>query len=246
MDKTVALLYDARDRPRDELRRTLLDACAPRILEGGALRLSLCIADEHAAVRSPSPFPLFGRRISGLLNVWSEAGAPVDPLLAPLRAAGFEVHAYDVEESVYTDYGDNAHAKPRDWPDGQRSPGITAVTLMRRPRRLDPDEWVRRWHGRMSPVSERIQPRTRYVRNRVRAPLAPGAPPFAGIVEEAWPSARHVSNPFLFYGARNTRELVVNAAAIVAAVCSFLTLWRVETVMMSEYFVRTGFAPDVA
>ena len=246
MNKAVALLYDTRGRSREELRRTLLDECAPRILELGALRLSLCIADEQAAVRSPSPFPLFGRRICALLNVWSEAAAAVEPLLAPVRSAGFEIHAYDVEESVYTDYGDNAHAKPRDWPDGQRSPGITAVTLMRRPRRLDRDEWVRRWHGRMSPVSERIQPRTRYVRNLVRAPLTPDAPPFEGIVEEAWPSARHVASPFLFYGASTPRELVVNAAAIVAAVCSFLTLWRVETVMMSEYFVQTGFVPDVA
>ena len=240
MNKEVALLYDTRGRSREELRRTLLDECAPRILELGAPRLSLCIADEHAAVRSPSPFPLFGRRICALLNVWSEAAAAVEPLLAPVRAAGFEVHAYDVEESVYADYGDNAHAKPRDWPDGQRSPGITAVTLMRRPRRLDRDEWVRRWHGRMSPVSERIQPRTRYVRNSVLWSVTKSAPPYEGIVKEAWPSKQHVEDPMLFYCADGDKQrLKQNVARMMASVQGFLDLPRIRSATLSEYLLKT-------
>jgi hypothetical protein len=113
---------------------------------------------------------------------------------------------------------------------------------MERPRRLDRDTWMRRWHGRQSPMSEAMQPRCRYVRNVVLRPLTPGAPPFEGIVEEAWPSFRHVTNPFLFYGASNPFELIKNMAIMLYSVVSFLDLWRIRTVTMSEYFLRSDFA----
>jgi len=70
----------------------------------------------------------------------------------------------------------------------------------RSPRRIPEDEWLRRWHGRMSPVSESIQPRQRYTRRHVRAVLTEGAPPFAGIVEEVFASPRHVRNPLARVG----------------------------------------------
>jgi hypothetical protein len=91
----------------------------------------------------------------------------------------------------------------------------------------------------MSPVSERIQPRARYVRNLVLDAITPGAPPFEGIVEEAWPSKIHVMNPYLFYGARSTIELAVNMTRILSAVLGFLELTKIRTTMMSEYFLRT-------
>jgi hypothetical protein len=173
------------------------------------------------------------------VNVWVAELASRFALEGVLRNAGFQVAGYVVEEQIYTDYGGNAHASPRDWPDGVRSPGVLAVTLMERPGRLDREEWMRRWHGRQSPMSEAMQPRCRYVRNVVTRALNPGAPPFEGIVEEAWPSFRHVTNPFLFYGAANVFELVKNMAIMLRSVTSFLTLWRIRTVMTSEYFLET-------
>jgi hypothetical protein len=116
---------------------------------------------------------------------------------------------------------------------------VTAVTLLERPKRIPRDEWIRRWHGTMSPVSEEIQPRTRYVRNLVLEALTPGAPPFEGIVEECWPSPGYVTNPFLFYGARNVWQLARNMIRILRAVTSFLDLRRIRAVMMSEYFIKT-------
>ena len=104
-----------------------------------------------------------------------------------------------MSESLYTDYGQNEFAAPRGWPDGERSPGLVMVTLMERPPRLGYEEWVRHWHEVQSPVSAAIQPRTRYVRNAVFRPVTEGAPPYEGIVEECWPSARHVEDPMLFY-----------------------------------------------
>jgi hypothetical protein len=239
IDKLVYLLWDPQCRSREELRRTLLDGCAPRLLGAGAQRLQMNIADDRAEVRSPAPGVPFERPMCAAVNVWidGEARAACED---ELRRCDFLIAGYRVEEQIYTDYGGNRHAEPRSWPDGERSPGVLAVTMMERPRRLAREEWIRRWHGRQSPMSEAMQPRSRYVRNVVLEALTPGAPRFEGIVEEAWPSFEHVTNPFLFYGASNPFELLKNMAIMLRSVLSFLTLWRIRTVMTSEYFVVSG------
>jgi len=233
--KRVLVLWESNTLSRLERSALLLKRGMPALLEDGAEQLSVLIADEHAAVRSPNPFPLSGHKPVAVVNLWGAVPSAV----AILTALGFTVASYQVDESIYRDYGGNEHAAPRDWPDGQRSPGVTAVTFMERPARLSEAEWLRRWHGRMSPVSESIQPRTRYVRNHVQQASA-GAPPLAGIVEEAFPSPRHITQPMLFYGASGPLSLVVNVLRILAAVTHFLTLWRIQTVVMSEYFILTN------
>ncbi|MFQ5416267.1 MAG: hypothetical protein ACE5FL_04365 [Myxococcota bacterium] len=246
LEKIVYILWDPHRRGGEELRRLLLDGCAPQLRRYGARRLQMNIADDRARVRSPAPGVPFERPMSAAVNVWLEDVEARFTLEDELRRSGFLIAGYHVEEQIYTEYGGNRHAGPRDWPDGERSPGVLAVTLMERPRRLDREEWIRRWHGRQSPMSEAMQPRSRYVRNVVIQGLTPGAPPIEGIVEEAWPSFEHVTNPFLFYGARNPFTLVKNMAIMLHSVVSFLTLWRIRTVMTSEYFIASGEAASRA
>jgi len=239
LTKIVYILWADPSRDKREIRSTLLSNCAPALQHHGAERLQMNIADELAEVRSPAPGVPFERPMCAQVNVHVADVADRFALEEVLRRAGFQVSGYVVEEQIYTDYGGNEHGAPRDWPDGVRSPGVLAVTLMERPRRLEYDEWIRRWHGRQSPMSEAMQPRARYVRNVVKEVLTPGAPPFEGIVEEAWPSFEHVTNPFRFYGAKNVFELIRNMAIMLRSVTSFLTLWRIRTVMTSEYFLAT-------
>lgn len=239
LEKVVYLLWAPAEWDKERIRVGLLERCAPELLQHGAVRLQMNIADRFAEVRSPAPGVPFERAMCAQVNVWLDDLESRYALEGALRREGFQVAGYLVDEQIYTDYGGNTHAAPRDWPDGERSPGVLAVTLMERPRRLSYDEWIRRWHGRQSPMSEAMQPRARYVRNVVKRALTPGAPPFEGIVEEAWPSFEHVTDPFLFYGAKNVFELVKNMAIMLRSVISFLTLWRIRTVMTSEYFLAT-------
>ena len=53
------------------------------------------------------------------------------------RRSASAAPGYLVTESLYRDYGDNEHAAPRDWPDGQRSPGIITLTRVRQARRRE-------------------------------------------------------------------------------------------------------------
>lgn len=239
LHKLVYLLWPIKGQEKKKTREILLGDLSSRIIGSGAVRLTMDIDDPEADMRSPAPKLYSGEPICALLNVWVEDMNSRKNIEDMLRYAGFRLAGYLVEESIFTEYGGNRHAGPRDWPDGRRSPGITLVTLMERPKRLGRDEWIRQWHGTMSPVSEEIQPRTRYVRNLVVEAITPGAPPFEGIVEEAWPSKRHVSNPFLFYGADNIWQLAGNMCRILKAVRSFLDLRRIRTTPMSEYFIKT-------
>lgn len=232
MPKIVIVLFDGPD-DRAARRALLVHDVAPRL---DCARLQLCVADEHSDVRGPSPFSPGDVDPVALVSAWTDAP---DDVLAPLREAGFTAHAWEVESDVYTDYGEHPAFGPRDWPDGERSPTVTSVNFLERPASMELDEWIARWRGRMSPVSAELQPRVRYVRNLLLEPLTEGAPEWQAIVEEVWPTPRHVANPFLFYGAGNPFTLAANMTRVLAAVMSFIRPWRVRAVMMSEYFLRT-------
>jgi hypothetical protein len=239
LNKIVYCAWPPRGQDRGKSRDILLDELAPLLVRAGAVRMSMDISDPESSMRSPAPKLYRDQPICGLINIWLKDMSKCKHIEGLLAAAGFRIAGYLVDESVYTDYGGNRHSAKRDWPDGHRSPGVVAVTLMERPARIPREEWIRRWHGTMSPVSEAIQPRARYVRNLVLSPLTEGAPPFEGIVEEVWPSKKHVSNMFLFYGAENIFQLARNMYRILRTVKSFLDLRSIRTTIMSEYFIKT-------
>jgi hypothetical protein len=218
--KLIYLLWSPKGLTRAETTDILLREVAPQLLEVGAVQLTLDIADPESKMRSPNPQLTLERPICAAASIWVEDVATEGDLERCFTARGFRTAGYLVDETLYTDYGENRHAAARDWPDGQRSPGVVTVNLLERPRRLTREEWLRRWHGVMSPVSESIQPRCRYVRNAVVRPLSPDAPPYDAIVEEAW-------------------ELPRNMATLLKAVRSFLDIRRIRSVPMGEYFIRT-------
>ena len=136
--------------------------------------------------------------------------------------------------------GKTEHSGPRDWPDGERSPGVLTVALIHRPEGLAYEEWIRRWHGTQSPVSAELQPRCRYVRNEVVRPVTDSAPEIHGIVEEAWPSADHVADPMLFFNAGDDKAVLqANIERMLESVNACLDLSRIRNVTMSEFLIRS-------
>lgn len=243
MIKRIFLLWDRPDADPAQRRELLLQQCAPQLLKLNPAGLQINICDDLATTPSPAPKPAFSEPFVAQVNVWLEADdAATVAYEDVLRKAGFQLHAYAVEEWLYTDYGEHHQpdaAYTRDWPDGERSPGILAVTLLRKPRRLSRDAWMQRWFGHQSPMSERMQPRARYVRHVVQEVLTPGAEAIDGIVEEDWPSSEHVTNLKLFYGASSWLGVMRNMTIMLHSVIRILNLFNITTVMMSEYLLRT-------
>ncbi len=241
MHKLIYLLWNRHPMEPAARREALLERAAPKLLEDGARYLTLRIDDDLARVPSPSPTTAFTDPFAAEVSVWVDDELDVRRrrIEATLLDAGFDLAGYRVREHLYTEYGGNQHAAPRDWPDTERSPGIVSVTPLERPRRIDRERWMRHWFNRQGPMSEWMQPRSRYVRNVVLEVLTPGAVPYEGIVEESWPSADHVTDPMKFYGAKNRLELAKNMAIMLQSVASFLPVWKITSVTTSEYFVRS-------
>lgn len=239
MNKLIYLLWPRRPMEPSTRRTVLLDECAPRLLESGARYLSMNIDDDFATVPSPTPTTKLTDPFVAEISIWVDDMEARGALESVLLDADFDIAGYRVREHIYTDYGGNEHGSPRDWPDGERSPAIVSVTPLERPRRIPKDKWMKHWFNRQGPMSEKMQPRARYVRNVVEEVLTPGAFPYEGIVEESWPSATHVTNPYLFYGARNRFEVIKNMAIMAQSVAAFLPIWKITSVTTSEYFVRS-------
>jgi hypothetical protein len=199
LEKIAYILWAPRSWDRERIRRLLLEGCARELRDQGAARLQMNIADRYAEVRSPAPGVPFETPICAQVNVWVAEIESRFALEGVLRRAGFLVAGYLVDEQVCTDYGGNAHSAPRDWPDGERSPGVLAVTLLERPRRLGHDEDPPLARGDVA-VSEAMQPGA--LRAKRRGAPHPGAPP-SRASPGGWPSFEHVTNPFLFCGAAN-------------------------------------------
>ena len=239
MNKLIYLLWPRRPMEPAARRTTLLGTCAPKLLDSGCRYLSMNIDDDYATTPSPTPTTKFTDPFVAEVNMWVQDMRARGELESILLDADFDIAGYRVREHIYTDYGGNEHGGPRDWPDGERSPAVVSVTPLERPRRIPKDEWMKRWFNRQGPMSERMQPRWRYVRNVVEEVLTPGATRYEGIVEESWPSSEHVTNPYLFYGAKNRLELVKNMAIMGQSVAAFLPIWKITSVTTSEYFIRT-------
>ncbi|MCB1017386.1 MAG: hypothetical protein KDB10_20030, partial [Acidimicrobiales bacterium] len=79
----------------------------------------------------------------------------------------------------------------------------------------------------------------RYVRNEVVRAVTPSAAPWKAIVEEAWPSAEHVTDPFLFYSAQSQEELDANLATMLDSVNRLTDLSTLRVATMSEYLLRS-------
>ena len=242
MEKLVYLIWgDGSPGAGDVLRGRLLDVVAPGVLDAGAHAVTVNVHDSDAA-EAPPPVPTPDGEDPHVaeVSVWVDSYDRRAPIEQLVTATGLATAGYLVVESIYEDYGTTPHSAARGWPDGERSPGVLTVSLIHRPADLDYRTWIERWHGTQSPVSARLQPRCRYVRNEVVRALTPEAPDVDGIVEEAWPSAAHVADPMLFFNAAGDDALLsAHVAEMLDSVQGCLDLTRLRNTTMSEYLVRT-------
>lgn len=245
MEKVIWVAWGPAGTDRAVLRDGLVGDLAPALGGEPSVRgLSMCIDDPEADVAPPVPWPEGEDPLLATVSTWLAAydhrGTVEGRVRRAADALGLVVHGYVVTESLYTDYGESPWSGPRDWPDGQRSPGVVTVGLLQRPLGHDRLAWLRHWHGIQSPESAELQPRTRYVRNLVAFPVGDDAPPLDGIVDEAWPSNAHVADPDLFYrGEGDPARVAAHVERMLANVTAFLDLATFRSATMGEYLFRS-------
>ena len=240
MEKLMYLVWDRPSRAGSDVRAQLLDEIAPRLLTCSPRGLQMDIDDEHAEqVKSMVAIPGDELPVRALVSIWVDAHDTRGEYEAVLADVGIRRAGYLVTESLYRDYGDNEHASPRDWPDGQRSPGVVTLTVFDKPAGVTDEAFYGHWYSHQSPMSEWMQPRARYVRNAVVRALTPGAPPYRALVEEAWPTAEHVSDLQAFFGATDADELGERIRIMLDSTKLLYNPDTMRNYTLSEYILKT-------
>jgi hypothetical protein len=239
VEKLVYLVWERPSVTPDDLGRRIRDKVVPALLALDPCGLALVVDDGDAQVPAPLPVPDDELPVRCAVSVWLDAFDTRGPYEAILGDVGVRRAGYLVTESLVEDWGTTPDwPTPRDWPDGERSPGITVLTTFDKRPGLDDQAFYGHWYGHQTPMSAAMQPRVRYVRNAVVRGVTPGAPPLRAIVEEAWPSVDHLTNPSLFFGAANDDEMAENIRVMLDSMKVFADASTLRTFTMSEYLLR--------
>jgi hypothetical protein len=240
VEKLMYLVWLAPDTEPAQARTTMIAGVGAELVDAGAQRLTIDVADEHAQFSPLAPPPAGEPPLHAIVSLWLDAYDYRAPFETILATAAERIAGYQVVESLYRDYGGNEWAKPRDWNDGTRSPGPLVVTMFPQHPDMDFETWIRFWHDRQSPMSEAIQPRTRYVRNAVFRPITDDAPPYRAIVEEAWPSIEAVTDPMQFFCANGDADtLNANITTMMEHVTAFIPMDQMRNYPMSEWMLKS-------
>jgi hypothetical protein len=240
MEKLIYLVWLEPDTARADVADVMLGTVAPALLALEPHQLSMDLWDSESDIPPPVPTPEGEVPLHALVSLWLDAVDHRQPYEEVLTRSATRVAGYEVVESLYRDYGGNQWSRPRDWPDGQRSPGVLTVALLQQHPEQTFEEWMTRWHTRISPITEAIQPRCRYVRNAVFRAITAGAPPVRGIVEEAWPSLEHVTDPMLFFCADGDPDkMTANVNQMIEEITAFVDLDTMRSVTMSEWILKS-------
>ena len=240
VEKLMYLVWAHEPVSPDETEQLFLHEIGPQLLSLAPRGLTIDADDTGAQVSSPLPLPDDELPVRAVISLWLDAYDQRGPYEDLLRAHSSRLACYLVTESMYTDYGGNRWSGPRDWPDGQRSPGVLTVTLLQQKRGTEYEEWMNFWHTRQSPMSEAIQPRARYVRNSVARAISDDAPPYLGIVEEAWPTIADLTDPMRFYcGEGDPEKLEANIQTMLTHIATLLDFDTTRVHTMSEWILKS-------
>jgi len=207
-----------------ELRSALIGPVARELRAAGVRRLTINVADvgdipDSVEVSNPDGL------LSASVSLWVDSLDDRGPIEKRLGDLGKQLAGYLVTESIPRDYA------TRDWPDGERSPGVTLFAAFPKPARLDDETFYRCWQQGHTPLSLRMHPLTRYIRNAVARVLTVGAPPFRAIVEERVATLDDLADPLRFYGSEENQQEAFDDLA------RFADPGSLQGMLMSEYIL---------
>jgi hypothetical protein len=239
VEKLVYLVWDRPSRDPHELGGQFLGDLAPRLLALGLHGLQMDLDDGDAKVESMVTVPGDELPVRACVSLWLDAHDTRAPYESILAEAGVRRAGYLVTESMYCDYGDNDQSPARSWPDGDRSPGIVTLAVFDKPAGVDDETFYGHWYGHQSPMSEWMQPRSRYVRNAVTRTLTPGAPRYRAIVEESWRTVAHLTDLMKFFGATDGDDLGERIRIMLDSTKLLYDSATMRNYTMSEHILRS-------
>jgi hypothetical protein len=224
VEKVVYVGWKPADRALADLRSALLGPTAATILKEGARGLTVLLADDEAV----QGLRIAKRDPTAVVSVWLDSAVHRAGIEAALGAVMTKLAGWLALESV--PLPNTEHAVPL----GERIPGLYNVAFLEKPDTLDYATWLEHWQGEHTTTAIETQRTFLYVQNVLVRALTPDAPPWAAIVEEAFP-AEAAADPMRFYAATTAEELVQQQQRMIASCERFIDFARFETLPMSAY-----------
>jgi hypothetical protein len=228
MEKLVYVLWQSPDAGAEDF-ADRVRAAASGWSRLGARKISVNVVDRFVEPALAVRLTRLDPPPSALASFWMDACDDRGAIEQDLVGLTGRLAGYLVVESV--PLVNKTHLAPLQ----DRTPGTNMIALIERPGRIPYDRWIAHWHGHHKRVALETQCTYAYVRNVVVRSLTADAPPWAGIVEEGFPSEA-VTDPMLWYRAEGSPEtLQKNMGRMIESVQAFLDIDRVESHPMSEY-----------
>jgi len=236
MEKVIYALWRKPGEDRATLSARLKDEVAPALLALPNLRaLRLNLQDEDVARAEPLRQPGPGEQMDAVAQVWLDVShdafrRPVDEALA---AVSTRIEAWLVTES--TIIPNTRHPSN----EGARTDGWSQFCFIRRPDRFSQDEWLYNWQALHTGVGVETQDNFEYVQHVVVRPLTEGAFPYAGIVEECFPTAA-MDDPYVFFDAvGDEAKFAANTATMAESCARFIEMpGGIHVLPTSQYEYR--------
>ena len=230
MEKIVYLTFPPEGFNGPDYRDQLLARLSrSTIFSNGVSGLTVSVNDLLQDL--PRPMLLLGdaEKLGAAVSVWIDSLDNRTPLETELGADGSRVDGYLVTESIPQACVD------RDWPDGERSPGVTHFTWFDKAQGLSDADFFYNWFEVHTPFSFELHPlRWEYVRNAVARPLTRGAPAVRAIVGERFRELRDYTDPERLFG---SHEALAKSAEEAGDFSDPSTL---QSLPLSEYILKTA------
>jgi len=224
MEKLVYLLFQDPGVPGSKIRQGVIDEAVPAMREAGASHITLHVQDED--VDGGRPVRRSDPPIRAMVSFWLQNSDDRGPCEQALGALAPRIAGYLVAESRPLVHETNP---------GGRTDGMTQVCCIQRKPGLSDDEFYDIWTNDHKVVAIETQSTVGYVRNIFTRTLTPGAPEcWHAIVEETFPIGA-LTDPKVFYDAKDDAQLKANLDRMMASVERFLINDEMEVTHMSEY-----------
>ena len=191
------------------------------------------VVDEDVAPAASLRMETTKPSITGLVSIWADTSIRRRPFEEVLQGAVARLVGYLVTESEPIVNTKHVAA------DGQRTPGMYQVVLLRKPPRLSHEQWLEIWLGSHTQVAIDTQSTFGYRQNVIVRPLTPAAPPCDAIIEEYFP-AEAMTDPMVFYDAAGDEaKRKRHEKAMLDSVMRFIDFDKIDRIPMSEYTLKS-------
>jgi hypothetical protein len=233
MEKIMYLAWKHEGDSDKDFRQKLLGKVSQQIIDAGALKLRISVVDEDVAAAAKLRIESTKPPSTGLISIWTDTSIKRRPFEKAIQEAVARMAGYLVTESE--PIVNTRHIVA----DGQRTPGMCQVAVLKKPPRLTYDHWIEIWLGSHTKVAIDNQSTFGYRQNVIARPLTYTAPQYDAIVEEHFPAGA-MSDPMVFYDAAGDEaKLQQRKKTMRDSVLRFIDFDKIDCLPMSEYTLKS-------